>query len=347
MARTGLDVGRLRSTVKKRREKTTRRLAGFAKQLRTALGKDEDALISKHTCIYVVGSGGRGELAPKSDLDLFVVRVGKEASRLDAALLQAAILKASRRSRFPDPSGDGEWLKLHTVERFVDLLGSPEDDTENTFTARMLLLLESCPVLGNVAYDRIIDTVISAYWRNAAAHPRDYQPILLLNDIVRYWRILLLNYEARNIKQQKKDLPAAARDAKRRLSSYKLRFSRCLTCYSAVAYLLALTAGSDSPHVTEADVRSMVKLSPLDRLLWVRERAGQLPEVPGLVDCLLSRYLGFLEIADLGRAELEQRFGQKRFRAERSAEKRDFGEAMFRLISRLGEHGPLFRWIVV
>jgi hypothetical protein len=166
---------------------------------------------------------------------------------------------------------------LHTVERFVDLLGSPEDDTENTFTARLLLLLESRPLLGEVAYHRIINRVITAYWTNASAHPRDYQPILLLNDIVRYWRILLLNYEARNIEQQAREPFRAAREARRRLRSYTLRFSRCLTCYSAIAYLLALTADAEAPHVTRQDVRRMVRRSPLDRLLWVRQRKALLP----------------------------------------------------------------------
>ncbi len=311
------------------------------------MGPDESDVIGNHTCIYVVGSGGRAEFARQSDLDLFVVRVGKEASRLDAALLQAAILKASRKTPFPDPSGDGEWLKLHTVERFVRLLGSPEDDTENTLTARALLLLESCPVLGRVAYDRIIDTVISAYWTNVSAHPRDYQPVLLINDIVRYWRILLLNCEARNIRQREKEASPAAREANRRLSSYKLRFSRCLTCYSALAYLLALTGSDRSPHVAKKHVREMVGLSPLERLEWVRERAGAILDVPTLVDRLLSSYLGFLAVADRGKLELERRFCEAEFRTDRSCEAREFGETMFQLISRLGQRSPLFRWIVV
>lgn len=347
MEGTGLNRSRLQSAITRQREATARRLERFGAELRRALGGDRSAVIGDHTCVYAVGSGGRGELTPKSDLDLFVVRVGKEASRLDAALVQAAILKASRKAGFPDPSGDGEWLKLHTVERFVKLLGSRDDDTENTFTARALLLLESHPVLGRVAYDRIIDTVISAYWTNASAHPRDYQPVLLINDIVRYWRILLLNYEARNIRQREKEASAATREAKRRLSSYKLRFSRCLTCYSALAYLLALTRGDNITHVTKEHVRAMVALSPLDRLQWVRERVGTVPDVPALVDRLLSSYLGFLAVADRGKAELERHFCQKKFRADRSREAREFGEAMFHLMSVLGQRSHLFRWIVV
>ena len=69
--------------------------------------------------------------------------------------------------------------------------------------------------------------------------------------------------------------------------------------------------------------------------------------MPDLVDRLLSSYLGFLAIADQGKAQLEQLFRQKKFGTERSREKQEFGDAMFELISRLGQRRHLFRWIVV
>lgn len=338
---------RLRSAVGARRRRSDKRLARFGEKLAQALGRDAAQLIGNRTCIYAVGSAGRGELAPHSDLDLFVVRYGRIASNIDAVLLQAGIVKASRLAGFPEPSGDGEWLKLHTATRFVELLGSVADDTENTFTARMLLLLESRVVLGNGAYDRIIESVIDAYWRNAAGHPNDYQPIVLLNDIVRYWRILLLNYEAKNVSQQTQPQTLAERDAKRRLRGYKLRFSRCLICYSALAYLLALTHGARAPHVERKDVGALVALSPLERLLWVRERAEAVEGVGDLVDELLETYLVFMTLADQGKEELERNFRLKSFRSQRSREGMKFGEGMFKLVSLLGRANPLFRWLVV
>jgi hypothetical protein len=338
---------RLQSAIDARRRRSDRRLKRFGGKLSEALGRDTGKLIGNHTCIYAVGSAGRGELAPQSDLDLFVVRCGDVASNIDAVLLQAGIVKASRRAGFPEPSGDGEWLKLHTAKRFVELLGSVADDTENTFTARMLLLLESRLVLGSVAYDRIIESVIDAYWRNAAGHPNDYQPIVLLNDIVRYWRILLLNYEAKNVSQQAQPQTVAERDAKRRLRGYKLRFSRCLICYSALAYLLALTNGAPAPHVAQKDVRALVALSPLERLLWVREHASAVEGVGDLVDRLLESYLDFMTLADQGKEALEKQFRLTSFRSERSREGMEFGERMFKLVTLLGRDNPLFRWLVV
>jgi hypothetical protein len=209
----------------------------------------------------------------------------------------------------------------------------------------MLFLLESRPVVGEVAYERVRDMIIDAYWRNSEAHPHDYQPIVLINDIVRYWRILLLNYEARNTRQE--GMSEATRDAKRRLRSYKLRFSRCLTCYSAIVYLLALTNGKDTPHVRKADIRLMVSQSPLERLLWARDRSERIGGAAALVDRLLEGYLTFLTFADQGTARLEEGFKRSPFRTQRSRDGRSFGESMFELTVLLGRRNPLFRWVVV
>ena len=211
----------------------------------------------------------------------------------------------------------------------------------------MLLVLESRPVLGQPAYEKTLTKVIAAYWRNEIEHPNDYQPIVLINDIIRYWRILLLNYEAENTPRPGTETDVEAQDARRRLRSYKLRFSRCLTCYSALAYLLALTRGVSNPHVNRQDVTDMVALAPLDRLLWLRERASDVTGVPETVDRLLASYQVFLKFADQGRPALERHFLDNSFRSGRSHDGQVFGEDVFRLVSLLGEGNPLYRWLVV
>jgi hypothetical protein len=69
---------------------------------------------------------------------------------------------------------------MHTTTDLTKRLGTPEDDTENTFTARMLLLLESTPIIGSDAYWKAVQTVVDAYWRNYSEHQNDYLPIILL-----------------------------------------------------------------------------------------------------------------------------------------------------------------------
>ena len=72
------------------------RLDALARQLKTELGTNEQRVLGRDTCIYTVGSGGRGEMSEHSDVDLFVVRVGRVPSSEDDTLVREAITRAFR-----------------------------------------------------------------------------------------------------------------------------------------------------------------------------------------------------------------------------------------------------------
>ncbi|HVN85429.1 MAG TPA: hypothetical protein VMW17_11335 [Candidatus Binatia bacterium] len=230
---------------------------------------------------------------------------------------------------------------MHTVEDLTKNFGKPADDTENTFTARMLLMLESTPILGETAYGHAVDRVIDIYWRNYRGHETDYLPIILLNDIVRYWRIVLLNYEAKNFADV-----GAAGDPDRRLRSYKLRFSRCMTCFSAVAYLLAATTLADG-NVSRESVVRMVRTRPLDRMVLIARWLKRRPLVGQRIDELLELYSAFLQETNASEDELLRRFGRLAHRRARSREGARFGQKMFELVEELGRDNPLYRYVVV
>jgi hypothetical protein len=311
---------------------------GFARHLDRALD-----LLGEHTTVYATGSGGRGELSAHSDLDVFLLRRGRPASTLDSVELQAAVVRALREAGFPPPSRDGEFLRMHTAERLVANIGKPEDDAENTFTARMLLLLESRALAGRAAHAAAVSDVIAAYWRNADYHPRDYLPIVLVNDIVRYWRILLLNYESKNT-ERLRELPHDRVKADLRLRSYKLRFSRCMTCYS---FLLALLAASKRHgHVGVGDVSELVRSSPMERLAHIAQSVDD-QEVTRLVDTLRERYAEFLARTAQSKDTLDGLFADPAYRRARLAEGDAFGDVVFALVLRLGADNKLFRYMVV
>lgn len=205
--------------------------------LRSSLGGAEELARGK-ACVYVTGSFGRGEASPHSDLDLFIVgrcTNGKpELSRLDQICLKADLIAATRAQEFPPFSGDGEYLEHYTIEDLTSKLGLPEDDSENTLTARLLLLLESRPLVGQDIYSEALEQVIAKYWGDYEDHRDDFVPAFLANDILRLWRTFCLNYEAKT----QRDPPE--KKAKRRLKNYKLKHSRLLTCFSALAYPLTV-----------------------------------------------------------------------------------------------------------
>lgn len=347
-----------------RRRTSSARLSAFRQALLREIPPHErDELIGEHTCIYAVGSGGRGELASHSDLDLFLVKHG-EPRRVDEIRLQSAVLRAMRSEGFDDPSNDASFLKLHAAEHLIERLGEPRDDTENTFTVRMLLLLESRALLGESAHAELARKSLDAYWKNTEAHREDYLPIILLNDVIRYWRMLLLNYESKTAEKQRAvnrmypDLGSPERkradldlEADKNLRSYKLRFSRCLLCYSSVAYLMAeahrTRIESQRAHVTREVVDRMVRLTPLERLSEAIERARTAPGVPEIGASLESLYARYLADTDRSKAEMLAIFSDRRARKPYFNAAKEFGERMYDFITALGRDNPMYRYLVV
>jgi hypothetical protein len=222
-------------------------------------------------------------------------------------------------------------------------MGMPEDDYNNFLTVRMLLLLESRVLLGKEAYDLLVDGVLNAYWKDAEGHDDDYQPFVLVNDIVRYWRILLLNYVAKNAEKERELGPPKLK-AERKLRGYKLRFSRCITCFSALARLLVLTS---TGGVKKSDVRAVVGESPIDRLLSVQRNA---PATGKCVDKMLGLYEAFLKNSAKSKTQLIELFCQADYSRARANEGHEFADTMFDLLlelSRAGRARELFRHMVV
>ena len=72
--------------------------------------------------------------------------------RLDEICVKADLIEVTRAAGIQDFSGDGRYLVHYSVDEFTKALGTPEDDVANTFTARLLLLLESRPLLEGAVY---------------------------------------------------------------------------------------------------------------------------------------------------------------------------------------------------
>jgi len=131
----------------------------------------------------------------------------------------------------------------------LEALGSPIDDIQNLFTVRMLLLLESRPVFNDTIYERQVDNALDHYFRDAR-NKESFRPLFLINDILRYWRTLCLNYELiRN-------------DIRRpwRKKNINLKFSRMLTGFATILPLVA------EPASTKECVKRLISLTPLERL---------------------------------------------------------------------------------
>lgn len=296
----------------------------------------ECKFINNTACVYLTGSFGRNEASEHSDLDLFIV--GKSLSKLDQIILQAELIKATRKCKLPDFSGDGEFLAFYTVNNLIDTLGTPDDDKANTFTARLLLLLESKPLLEPKIYDEIVNQIIQAYFQDFGSHRTEFIPAFLINDILRLWRTFCVNYEAKT-KRAKEN---AMQLAKRRLHNYKLKHSRLLTCYSAIIYLMSVIAQQNT--VRQEDVKNMVKLAPIERLKTVQK---QFPGFSREINSVIQLYAKFLTLTNNPKKHLLNIFQDKRKARKHLDDASTFGDSVYKLLSQIENADKIKRIIIV
>lgn len=322
--------------------------AGRIVQLRSQL-KAAEALASGKACAYATGSFGRGEASKHSDLDLFMLgrstgkegKDGKEPSqlnRLNEICIKADLIEVTRKLGIPEFSGDGQYLVHYSVHELTKTLGMPEDDATNTFTARLLLLLESCPLIEDTVYKDVCEEVIAAYWKDYQDHKLDFMPAYLANDILRLWRTFCVNYEART-----SSVPDEQK-AKRKLKNYKLKHSRLLTCYSALLYLLAIYGAQKTVH--PQDATCMIALTPTQRLEWLLGES-RLNSAHDTLKELMNQYERFLETTNAEEQALIRVFMDSEKSRLLMGAAYKFGDLMFDALNHIGKDNSFFRLLVV
>jgi hypothetical protein len=290
-------------------------------------------------CIYATGSFGRLEASAYSDLDLFFVQTSDDASnaigRIAKTLVDADVIRLAQKMGFPEFSRDGQFLEVHQLAAILNHLGGQEDDSRNHFTARLLLLLESRSVYAKPVYERVLKRLVEAYYRDYDDHEKDFRPVFLANDIVRFWKTLCLNYEHRRNRPVDDQLTRA----KSHLKNLKLKFSRMLTCYSALVWIASKETGPGPEGVFE-----MVSLTPVQRLLAVAtsDTGASLH-----VNRALEEYCWFLKAVGNSDDDVLEWIKLPANRDEAFDHSRLFGQEIYELIIQLSSNKPFLRYLVV
>lgn len=285
-------------------------------------------------CIYATGSFGRQEASRASDLDLFLVHDGDACPKIATTLIAADLIRACRELELPEFSGDGKYLQVHPLSSIQEQLGSNTDDYQNLFTARLLLLLESAPVSEETLYHRVIEKIIDSYYRDYHDHNKEFQPIFLTNDIIRFWKTLCLNYEHRRNRP-----PGNPREKnKGHLNNLKLKFSRMTTCMSAVMALAQRRTDAPPQAVWE-----VVQQTPLERLKAV---ANNIKGGDSVLKQMFDDYAYFLTHTGQPEHEVLQWISHEDNRIEAFCHARSYGDGMFNLLTRAVEPATL-RFLVI
>lgn len=156
--------------------------------------------------IVVFGSLARGEWTAQSDVDWTLLVDGQVKLKHQEVVL--AIRKKLQEGGHQEPGSSGVFGSFAVSHDIVHRIGGERDTNLNT-TRRVLLLLESASLGPNEAvgaYERTVRTVLERYVGDAIRFQhRDskelFVPRFLLNDIVRYWRTVCVDFVSKDWEQ--------------------------------------------------------------------------------------------------------------------------------------------------
>lgn len=169
--------------------------------------------------IGVNGSYARREVTQGSDVDIFFLYDRSELS--DVAEKQAAFREKLKSANFEMPSPGGVFDAPLSVSALSQTIGGQEDNNKQ-ITRRMLLLLEGEWIHNESDFHATRTRLLTQY---VSKDIRDDQICLfLLNDIIRYWRTICVDFEHK-VQRENKD---------RAIRLIKLRFSRMMLIVAGV-----------------------------------------------------------------------------------------------------------------
>ena len=170
------------------------RLGGELPNLTAARARTRAAVEQRRAALHAVtleqgasvvlfGSWGRGELTARSDDDWAVLTYG-DARPPDLEAVADALGGNA-------PGRSGVFGGHISCDDLLSRIGLDQDSNTN-LTRRMLLMLESQPVAGDDAHRRCWERVLDGYLEDA---DRPYRPPrFFLNDLIRYWRTICVDF---------------------------------------------------------------------------------------------------------------------------------------------------------
>ncbi len=262
------------------------------KTILTELVSDKLSLPPDSTLV-AFGSLAREEWSSGSDLD-WVLLVDGQVSPAHFS----AMLKAQRELEHLAPGATGTFGGLVFSHQLVHLIGG-QDDSNRNLTLRMLLLLESV-ALGQPptqAYDRVLNALLSRYLIEPSSFSqKKLTPRFLLNDLIRYWRTLGVDFADKFHDQAGK---------KAVLRNVKLRFSRKLIYTAGLYSCLRWYETQPQPNASETldHFRHLATTPPLE---IIAQACLDQDASPTTREAIFTNYEIFLLALRDKREELEQ-----------------------------------------
>lgn len=280
--------------------------------------------------VVVNGSYAREEASRASDFDYFLLAPADmpaaETKRIREKIKRAIVAHIGK-----EPSADGAFSAVEKFGEFAKVIGG-QSDTNQQITRRILFLTEGRAVCGQKAFDDERGKLVTEmYLREGTT---DHQlGLFLLNDIIRYWRTICVDFEHKTVQNRK---PWGIRNIKLVFSRKLLYFGGVLIC----AEMAQRTLDQKRERALE-----LMQLTPIERLCCVCGHAAE----PALADYdYFLRMMGHPDVrTELESVQEDRKTHPELFRAMKNRGHHFSMHLINALRATYGEGHPIHRALIM
>jgi hypothetical protein len=278
----------------------------YSKEKLNDLRANLSGLVPPDEVVLTCGSYARCEASEHSDIDFFIIAQehGSNGQTTDPKVVD--LIRAAINKIVPvEPAEGGAFAAVEFREALLQNIGG-ENDSNHKITRRMLILLEGEWLFNQGGLKRARRQILERYIGDGMT---DHQlALFLLNDIIRYYRTMCVDYEFKTSEGEK---PWGIRNI-------KLVFSRKLLYLSGL-FSVAMTADLARDRKIET-LERLFDMPVIDRMIEICGRAK--------MEAVLASYDHFLD-------RMEDASVRQKLKELKTSERNDL---LFRELKNEGHH---------
>ncbi len=145
--------------------------------------------------VVVLGSIARREATTESDFDFLVIAYGLPDRVTQTREMLSAVDRLRAKLALSAPGRTRLFGRVVSAPDLTERIGL-EQDTNLTHSQRILILEESVSIYQQDRHRQLVRSIVDRYLADYQS-PKQGVPRFLLNDVLRYWRTLAVDYQAK------------------------------------------------------------------------------------------------------------------------------------------------------